>query len=83
MQRGGARPGAGRKRDLEFAAVHALIGSAVSDDDWLKIFKLMAQSKKLNLPNPCRASFGAAGAAVVAAVTGSPAVARAPEKVPS
>ncbi len=38
---------------------------------------LMAQSKKAKLPNPCHAAIGAAGAAVVAAVT------RNPEKVPS
>jgi signal transduction histidine kinase len=44
---------------------------------------LMAQSKKAQLPNPCRASIGAAGAAVVAAVTGSTSVARSAEKVPS
>jgi signal transduction histidine kinase len=44
---------------------------------------LMAQSKKAQLPNPCRASIDAAGAAVVAAVTGSPSVARSAEKLPS
>ena len=38
---------------------------------------LKAQSKKAKLPNPCHAAVHAAGAAVVAAVTGNP------EKVPS
>jgi hypothetical protein len=35
---GGARPGAGRKRDPQVAKLRALITTVMSDDDWIKIF---------------------------------------------
>ena len=45
MARGGARPGAGRKSNNELAACRALIDQAVSEKEWIAIFKRMAASE--------------------------------------
>jgi hypothetical protein len=48
-QHGGPRPGAGRKTDAEIARCRELIAKAVTDQDWLDIFKaLLASSKRGN-----------------------------------
>lgn len=46
MARGGKRDGAGRKTKAEEAGLAALIDSAVSDADWIEIFKKAAANAK-------------------------------------
>jgi hypothetical protein len=42
MKRGGRRPGAGRRKNVEIARVRALAAQAVSDEDWIAILKGLA-----------------------------------------